>query len=64
MSKYFNKYQEGEILEIILKDLSGAKLDSFKCNKSDSKKFYQIISILKNKYGYGQGDDSDLDWLK
>jgi hypothetical protein len=63
MDKYNNKYSEGEMLEITIRDSCGTKLDSFKCSKSDTKKYYQIISILKHKYGYGQ-QEKDLEWLR
>ena len=39
-----------EIIEIIVRDSSGQKLDRFKCN--DRKTYRRILAVIKDKYGY------------
>ena len=60
------KYNEGgEIVEIIIRDSSGAKMDTFKFKLNDVKLANQILSTLKKKYDLGEGKkDRDIDWLK
>jgi len=51
-----------EIFELIIRDSSGAKLESFKGNMKD---FPRIIKIIERKYGLVfKKKDADLDWLK
>ena len=59
----------GEIIEIIVRDEAGTKVDSFKCKMKDSDNFRKILYILKNKYSFKPFDkkekkDRDIDWLK
>ena len=63
MSRFISSYRKnGEIFELIIRDLSGAKIDSFKCDKEN---FGKIISIVKRKYGIVSFDKNrDLKWLK
>lgn len=65
MSRSFNlKYNRGgEIIEIIIRDSSGAKIDTFKCSIND---FPKIIKIIERKYGIKvyPKKDRDIDWLR
>lgn len=47
-----NYSSSADIILIEVKDYSGAKLDSFKCPVNDKKKYSQILSYLKDKYGF------------
>lgn len=40
---------QGEIVEIIIRDSTGGKIDSFKVN--NQKSYAQILQIIKRKYG-------------
>lgn len=42
--------QQGEVIEITIRDSSGTKVDFFKCN--NKRDFYKILEIIKNKYGF------------
>jgi len=60
----------GEIVEIIIKDFSGAKIESFSFRVSDEKKASSVMRTLKKKYGLSLDleaefpkRDKDLDWL-
>ena len=57
-------YSSGERVELIIRDGSGGKIDTFKCGVNE---FYKIVPILKKKYGFvifKKQDDRDLSWLK
>lgn len=41
-----------ECIEIIVRDYSGAKIESFKCFINDKKKYKRILDYLKEKYGF------------
>jgi hypothetical protein len=41
----------GELIEITLRDYSGAKIESHTCNIKDKKKFSAILQYIKDKYG-------------
>ncbi len=62
-------YRQGEVIEIILKDSSNAKIESWKVDCSDKKRLKQIFKTLKMKYNIelptekDMGKDEDLDWL-
>lgn len=49
----------GEIIEVIIRDSSGAKIDTFKCQMKD---FPRILNIIEKKYGLRK--DRDIDWLR
>lgn len=55
--------REGDTVEVIIRDVSGRKMDRFRIK---AKEFYKITSILKNKYGvkFKPEVDKDLNWLK
>ena len=52
--KYHNwiRYgQNGMIIEIIVRDENGSKIEGFKVNTNDKKSLEKVIRILSNKYG-------------
>ncbi len=70
--KYHNwiKYgQNGMIVEIIIRDDNGSKVEGFKVNSKDQKSLGKVIRTLNEKYGIKfplkeNKKDKDLDWLK
>jgi hypothetical protein len=54
---------QGDKVEIIIRDCSGAKIESYKFNISDKNLGDKILAVIKSKYGFKQ-DDSDIDWLR
>ncbi len=67
--KYHNwiKYgQNGMIIEIIVRDENGSKIESFRVNSNDKKTFKKVIRLLKDKYGldFNIEENKDLSWLK
>jgi len=57
----------GEIIEVIVRDFSGAKIESYKFRVKDKDKASKIFRVLKSKYGFEISKpkkDIDLDWLK
>lgn len=48
---WVNYSRSGEIIEIVLRDYSGNRIDNFKCNTKDLKARSKIGSILHEKYG-------------
>jgi hypothetical protein len=60
--------RNGEQAELIIKDYSGKKIDTFKWNLSDKKLERKLFSIVRRKYGMFKievpNPDKDLDWLK
>ena len=53
----------GEIIDLVIRDGSGRKIDTFKCSLKD---FPKIVNTIKRKYGivFKQEVDKDLEWLK
>ncbi len=70
--KYHNwiKYgQNGMILEIIIRDANGSKIEGFKVNSNDKKSLKKVMRTISEKYGIDfplkdVRKDKDLDWLK
>lgn len=63
MGRFGISYNEsGDIIEIIIRDSSGGRIDKFKGRLSDLQKF---IELIKRKYGirFKREKDSDLKWL-
>lgn len=62
----FKYNQGGEIIEIIIRDNSGAKIESYKFNVQDKGLSKKIMNVLRYKYGFasGEGKDEDINWLK
>jgi len=56
----------GDLIEIIIRDGSGGKIESYKFHIADHKKARNVISILKRKYNFLKEErkDKDIDWLK
>lgn len=68
-SKFFNYGDTGEIVELTIRDFSGAKLDTYKWKAKDNKESQRVSRTVYNKYGirfYPERieTDRDLDWLK
>ena len=63
----YNRHN-GEQVELIIKDYSGKKIDTFKWNLSDKKLERKLFNIVRRKYGMFKVEipspDRDLDWLK
>lgn len=52
--KHINWVEYGrrdDTMEIIIRDGSSAKIETFKCNVGDKKKSEQILKTVANKYG-------------
>jgi len=66
LSRFFrDNNRSGEIIEITIRDFSGAKIDFFKFNIKDKRKAYMTLRILKRKYGFSSEEkDRDINWLK
>lgn len=68
MDNLFEYNRKGEKAELIIKDYSGAKIDTFKWSINDKNLEKKIYSIVKRKYGMFKPEapplDSDLNWLK
>jgi ferredoxin-thioredoxin reductase catalytic subunit len=66
-----NNYS-GKIIEIIIREENGIKIEAFKFNSEDRKTVKKILKIIKVKYGVNiaperldeDKKDRDLDWLK
>ena len=64
--------RQGEIVEIIMRDSTNAKLESFKCN--NNKSYNRALSTIAQKYGekfkptigvkHSASYDDELGWLK
>jgi len=59
----------GESVEVIVRDFSGAKLESWRITSGDKKGLSKIFEIIKKKYGINmfishKDKDKDLSWLK
>ncbi len=56
----------GDTIELIVRDSSRVKLESWTINVNDKKRARQIMLHLKKSYGidFGIKLDKDLDWLK
>ncbi len=59
--------RQGDTIEIILRDPTRAKIDSWIININDKKRARQIIKDMKKRYGIDFGFDlkqeKDMDWL-
>ena len=60
------KDYSGDTIEIIIRDSSMNKMESWVINTSDKKRAKDVMRILKNSYGvdFGVSDNKDLDWLR
>ena len=64
MGSSFNYNRSGDIIEIIVRDFSGAKIDIFKFKVRDKNKANYVFKTLKKKYNLDIGKKSDLDWIR
>jgi hypothetical protein len=57
---------EGIIIEIIVRESSGSKIESHKVRVKDKHKTNSLLYMLKKKYGFNDfpKKDKDIDWLK
>lgn len=60
-------YRSGDKIEIIIKDFSGAKIETLHCQITDKKKYSEILRYLKDKYGFepeikGTEIKEEVDW--
>lgn len=53
-----------EIVEITIRDGSGAKVDFFKWVSNNKEIERRILNTLKQKYGIFQYENRDLSWAK
>jgi len=57
------KYNEGgEIIEIIIRDNTGAKIETYKFKLGD-KRADKVLQNIRKKYGLNETKDKDMDWL-
>ena len=59
----------GDVVEIIIRDSSGAKIEHHTCQINDKKKYSSILRYLKDKYGFepeikGTEAKEEIDWWK
>lgn len=61
----FNYNNFGVIVEIIIRESSGAKIESYKFNINDNDKTKRIMNLLRKKYGLNDFSkkDKDIGWL-
>ena len=55
----------GEVIEIIIRESSGAKIESYKFNVSDTERSKTVMNLIRKKYGLQdlKKKDRDMDWL-
>jgi len=58
----------GDTVEFIVRDFSGAKIESWKVGSTDKKRQKQIFKAIKAKHGinlfFNIEENKDLDWLE
>ena len=47
-----NYFREGDYIEIVIRDPTGAKIEKHVCSINDKKKYAKILDYLKEKYGF------------
>ncbi len=62
---WLDKSFNGDTVEIIVRDASRTKLESWIINVNDKKRARQVMAHLKSSYGinFEKKTDKDLDWL-
>ena len=66
-----NFTRNGEMLEINIRDYSGAKIETLRCEAKDKKRYSKILNYLKDKYGFepyiseeeSVNNKEDIDWF-
>ena len=59
--------REGDIIEIIIRDAGGGKIETLKFSSGDKNRIRYVVRLLKSKYNVdlsGDKKDKDIDWLK
>lgn len=65
--------KNGDVIEITIKDYTGAKIESWTMNINDKKTSRKVMGILRKQYGFKPempseksmiSEDKDLEWLK
>jgi hypothetical protein len=56
----WNYFRNAEIIEIIIRDNTGKKLEQHKINASDKKLYMKIITYIENKYGLSPEIEKDI----
>jgi len=66
MSNYLKYNRSGEVVEVIIREASGGKIESWKFTSGDKQKAKLVGKILLEKYGinFKPEIDRDLNWLK
>ena len=66
MLKYLKYNRSGEVVEIIVREASGGKIESWKFGSNDRQKAKLVGKILLEKYNinFKPEIDRDLSWLK
>ena len=65
----YNYFRNAEIIEITIRDMVGAKVDSFKWNSQDKERERNVFNIIRKKYGIfvkpeiEPRNDKDIEWL-
>jgi len=61
----FKHDNEGVIIEFVVRESSGAKIESYKVQVNDANKTRSILHMLKKKYGLNDFSkkDRDISWL-
>lgn len=61
----FRLDSEETLIEIIVREASGAKIESYKFKIKDKKQTRTIMNLLKHKYGFDvfPKKDKDISWL-
>ena len=56
---------DGLIIEIIIREASGAKIESHKFKLKDKTKSRIVLNLLRKKYGFNDfiKKDKDIEWL-
>ena len=70
---FLSYLSSGDIVEVIIKDSSGRKIDTRKCNGDDKVEYGKLLKYLLDKYGFSpeitfpeqvnQMKKKDIDWL-
>ena len=60
-------YRNEERIEVIIRDESGAKIETLTCSRKDRKKYSFILRYLKEKYGFEPeikqfGKEQEVEW--
>lgn len=61
MSSIHYYHRNDDLIEIIIRDSTGAKLERWCCRLSDRDALKKLIQNLKEKYGFEL--DEDNDWI-